>query len=165
MHAKATGKDIILAILENMRESREPLLYSTLVASHYDVYLHKDDHERLVGILPKIREEARRALKEELAVSQGKGRFRLPGLRGGEPKAEPADSDWHIQIHADEDDELAPGDILIDSRLTLPPQDEYGTGAKTQRMVTVRSGGETKRLRSFRETGPSGSKPRRSLPM
>src|SRR3972149_4802317 len=108
MQAKATGRDIILAILENMRESSEPLLYSTLVASHYDVYLHRDDHERLAGILPKIREEARRALKEELGRSQGKGRFSLPGFGSRAPKTEPAESDWHIKIHVDEDDELAP---------------------------------------------------------
>lgn len=158
MDAKATGKDIILAILDNMRESQEPLLYSTLVASHYDVYLNKVDHERLTGILPKIHEEAKRALKDELALIQGKGRSLLPGLKSTRPKPEAAESDWSIRFHIDEDEELAPGDILIDSRLTLPQPMEYGTGSKTQRMVTVRSGGETKRLRSFQDAGSSGPK-------
>jgi hypothetical protein len=155
MDTKATGRDIILAILDNMMESQEPLLYTTLVASHYDVYLNKEDYERLAGIFSRIREEARRALKEELTRIQGKGRSFLPGLKSSSPKPEAAESDWYIKFHIDEDGELAPADILIDSRLTLPPQKEYGIGAKTQRMVTVRSGGETKRRRSFKETEPA----------
>jgi hypothetical protein len=153
MDQKATGRDIILAIVDNMRESQEPLLYSTVVASHYDVYLHREDYERLGSIFPKIRDEAKRALKEELARIQGKGRSLLPGMKASGPKPEPAESDWYVKFHVDEDGELTAGDILIDSRLTLPAQQEYGTGAKTQRMVTVSSGGETKRLRSFEEDG------------
>jgi hypothetical protein len=154
MDAKATGKDIILAIVDNMRASQEPLLYSTLVASHYDVYLHRDDYERLAAVFPRVREEAARALKEELDRVQGKGRSFLPGLKPGGPKPEPVESQWNIKFHTDEDEDLNPGDILVDSRLTMPLQPEYGTGSKTQRMVTVRSGGETKRLRSYDETGP-----------
>ncbi len=146
MDARATGKEIILAILENMRESQEPLLFTTLVASHYDVYLHRQDYERLAAILPRIREEARRALKEELARVQTTRKSLVPGLKRGGPKTEAAESDWHVKFHLDEDEELAPGDILIDSRLTLPQQKEFGAGAKTQRMVTIRSGGETRKL-------------------
>ena len=155
MDARATGKDIILAILENMRESQEPLLFTTLVASHYDVYLHRQDYDRLAAILPKIRDEARRALKEELVCIQEPRRSLVPGLKRGGPKAEAAESEWYVKFHVDEDDELAPGDILIDSSLTLPQQKEFGTGAKTQRMVTIRSGGETKKL--SRSSGRSQS--------
>ncbi len=146
MDGRATGRDIILAIVDNMRESQEPLLYTTLVASHYDVYLHREDYDRLVAILPKIREEVCRALKDELAQMQRKKRSLVPGFKKEAIKAQAAENDWYVKFHVDEDEELGPGDILVDSRLTLPPEKEYGTGSKTQRMVTVRSGGETKRL-------------------
>src|SRR6058998_753734 len=150
MDAKATGRDIILAILENMRESMEPLLYSTVAPSIYDVYLHPDDHERLAGIFPKIREEAKTALGQDLVRSR-KSRPLLPGLRKDAPKIEAAEGDWYISFHKDENQELAAGDILVDSRLTLPKQQEFGAGGKTQRTVTLRSDGETRKLRTFQE--------------
>lgn len=109
MDARATGKEIILAILENMRESQEPLLFTTLVASHYNVYLHRQDYERLAAILPRIRDEARRALKDELGRVQGTRRSLIPGLKRNGPKTEAAESEWHVKFHLDEDEELAPG--------------------------------------------------------
>jgi hypothetical protein len=152
MDARATGRDIILAILDNMRESAEPLLYETLVPSHYDVYLHRDDYGRLTGIFARIREEARRALSEELARINKKSVPRLPGLKSRVPKHEAAERDWYIKFLADEDEELVPGDILVDSRLTLPAAPEYGVGSKTQRIVeTIRSGGESRKLRHQQE--------------
>jgi len=161
MNLKATGKDIIVAILDNMRESAEPLLYNTLVPSHYDVYLHRDDYDRLTGIFPRIRDEARRALAEELAQISKKGSSRLPGFKPKAPKYEAAEKDWYIKFLIDEDDELAPGDILVDSRLTLPAAIEYGVGSKTQRTVeTIRSGGESRRLRRHEdEVRPEGAAP------
>jgi FHA domain len=155
MNAKAVGRDIILAIIDNMRESKEPLLYSTVVPSLYDVYLHPEDHERLAGIFPQIREQAKRALSEGLNELNGAKRSFLPGLKTRRPKHEPAEGDWYIKFHKDEDEELAPGDILVDSQLTLPPQKEFGAGGKTQRTVTVRSGGETKKLRTYQENQPT----------
>ena len=150
MDAKATGRDIILAILENMRESMEPLLYSTVAPSIYDVYLHPDDHERLAGIFARIREEAKTALNQDLGRSR-KSRPLLPGLRKDLPKVEAAEGDWYISFHKDENQELAAGDILVDSLLTLPKQQEFGAGGKTQRTVTLRSDGETRKLRTFQE--------------
>jgi len=154
MNAKAVGRDIILAILDNMREASEPLLYSTVVPSLYDVYLHPDDHDRLAGIFPQIREQAKRALSEGLTDLNRAHRSFLPGLKTRRPKHESAEGDWYIKFHKDEDEELAPGDILIDSRLSLPAAKEFGAGGKTQRTVTVRSGGETKKLRTYQENQP-----------
>ena len=148
---KATGRDIILALVENMRESREPLLYNIIVPSHYDVYLHRDDHDRLVSVFPRIREEAKKALGEEMARLSKKGLSLLPGLKARPPKHEAAQGDWYIKFHLDEDEELAPGDILIDSHLAVAGPQDYGVGSKTQRTVTVRSGGETKKLKRFQE--------------
>src|SRR4030095_9850263 len=62
----ATARDIILEIVRNMREGLEPLHYSTLPPAIFHVYLHTGDMERLRGILPRIVDEARRALDAEL---------------------------------------------------------------------------------------------------
>jgi hypothetical protein len=56
----ATARDIIAEILRNMQEGLEPLHYSVLAPSIFDVYLHPDDLDRLRGILPRILDEARR---------------------------------------------------------------------------------------------------------
>ncbi len=156
MDAKASGKDIIVAVVDNMQESCEPLLYNTLVPSHYDVYLHREDHSRLSSILIRIREEAVQALDAKLADLNKKG-FSLPGMRTSKAKYEAAEKEWSIKFHIDENDELSPGDILVDSRLALPAPVEFGVGTKTQRSETIRSGGETKRLRKRSEEGqPDG---------
>ena len=62
----ATAREIILEIVRNMREGLEPLHYSTLPPSIFHVYLHPDDMERLRGIVPRIMDEARRALDAEV---------------------------------------------------------------------------------------------------
>jgi len=154
MNVKASAKDIILAILDNMQESGEPLLYNTLVPSYYDVYLHHDDYSRLSVIFPRIREEAVQALDARLADLNRKG-FSLPGLQS-KIKYEAAEKDWSIKLHIDENDELAPGDILVDSRLALPSPVEFGVGTKTQRSETIRSGGETRRLRTRQQDEKAG---------
>jgi hypothetical protein len=153
MDSKASGKDIILAILDNMRESCEPLLYNILVPSHYDVYLHRDDYGRLSSIFARIHEEGGQALDAELTNLNRKGFSFLPGLQSSKTKYEAAEKDWSIKFHIDENDDLTPGDILVDSRLALPASVEYGVGTKTQRSETIRSGGETKRLRKRQEEG------------
>ena len=63
----ATGRDIIQEIVRNLREGLEPLQYSILPPTVYRVYLHPDDLARLRGILPRITDEARRALDSEIA--------------------------------------------------------------------------------------------------
>jgi hypothetical protein len=149
MQSKATGKDIILALLENMRESEEPLLYNTIVPSHYDVYLHGEDYHRLSSVFPGIIEEARTALTKEMSRLSKKGWPLLPGKKAKQSRYEAAEKDWFIKFHSDEDEELAPGDILVDSRLALAAPQDYGVGSKTQRTLTLQSGGETKKLKRY----------------
>jgi hypothetical protein len=140
MEPNASGKDIILGILDSMDESWEPLLYNTLVPSHYDVYLHRDDYNRLSSIFPRIREETVQALDDKLAGLNKKGMSLLPGLKSSKARYEAAGKNWSVKFHIDENGELAPGDILVDSRLALPAPVEYGVGTQAQRSETIRSG-------------------------
>lgn len=138
---RATGKDIILDIVENMRAYREELLYSSLVPTAFEVHLHPDDYARLEGIFPAIAAEARRALDEALGRHNRRvGPEWLHKLtRPGGP-AQPAQEGWSITFFRDENDELRAGEVLIDSRLTLPQTPELGAGTRTRRITTSRIG-------------------------
>ena len=155
---QATAREIILAIIENLHTGLEPLLYKTLVPSLFDVYLHLNDYERLEGIWPKVVEETRSALDKELqrlnqASEPPKLLKMLPIFEKEEMKYERAESEWYISLYKNTDEDANKGDIVIDSRLTLPAAQKYGAGSKTKRIVTVRSGGETRMLRKvYQET-------------
>src|SRR3954452_2249174 len=116
----ATAREIILEIVRNMREGLEPLHYSTLPPAIFHVYLHPDDVERLRGILPKIIDEARRALDAELETLNRASmaeRFKL--ARRTEPKIVAPDAGWQIRVLENTDEDAAPGDIMISSELAL----------------------------------------------
>lgn len=94
---RATGRDVILAIAENMRSSLEPLVTKTVAPSLYQVYLHSQDYDRLRTIFGEIESEAKELLDRELAKlnrEPGLGVSRLvaalrPG-RGRDTQAAPA---------------------------------------------------------------------------
>ena len=137
--APASARDIILEIVRNMREGLEPLRYSTLAPSIYNVYLHPDDFDRLRGIVPRILDEARRALDSELeALNRATLTERLKLGKRTEPKIAPPESGWQIRILDNTDDETEPGDIVIHSELAMPPKPELGAGAMTKRISTRR---------------------------
>src|ERR1700761_3101528 len=64
---RATGRDVIEAIAENMESSLEPLVTKTVAPSLYQVYLHNQDHERLRTLFGDIEADAKRHLDQQLA--------------------------------------------------------------------------------------------------
>ena len=60
------ARDMIDAVLENMRRNLEPLKYSVLAPSRYLVYLHPAEYVRLEGIIGILQEQTIRALSEEV---------------------------------------------------------------------------------------------------
>lgn len=64
---RATGRDVILAVAENMRSSLEPLVTKTIAPSLYQVYLHNADYERLRTLFGELEAEAKELLERELA--------------------------------------------------------------------------------------------------
>jgi hypothetical protein len=138
----ATARDIILEIVRNMREGLEPLHYSTLAPAIYHVYLHPDDMERLRGIVPRIVDEARRALDAEMeSLNRGGLAARLKLTKRGEPKVTAPDGGWQIRILENTDDDVDAGDIVIYSELALPAKEEFGAGSMTKRIATRRMAG------------------------
>ena len=138
----ATARDIILEIVRNMKEGLEPLHYSTLPPSIYHVYLQSDDMDRLRGILPRIIDEARRALDAELeTLNKASIAERLKIARRGGPKIAAPEGGWQIRILENTDDGVEQGDIAIYSELALPAKPEFGAGSMTKRIATRRNTG------------------------
>src|SRR5207247_3388342 len=142
MEARVRGRDISAQVVENMRSQGEELRYSTIVPAAYDVYLHPADFQRLESLAGVIADQARRALDEELdkinRASQIESRVR-EALRRPRLPHERAGSAWEIRLISDPDDELKPGDILVDSTLVLP-ESESLSGSRTRRILTTRRG-------------------------
>jgi hypothetical protein len=142
----ATAREIILEIVRNMREGLEPLHYSTLAPAVYHVFLHADDMDRLRPIVPRIVDEARRALDAEIERLNRAGfaaglaeRFKL--MKRSEPRIVAPDGGWQVHLLENTDDDTQPGDILIHSELALPSKGDIGVGSMTKRISTRRMGG------------------------
>jgi pSer/pThr/pTyr-binding forkhead associated (FHA) protein len=149
---RRAARDVIEAVLENMRNNLEPLKYSTLVPSRYLVYLHPAEHARLEGILPILEKETVRALAEELGKLNRRPAWRrhVDRFLGSTPEVQNAGIEWHVEFLRDPDGELQEGDILVDSELMLPPAMELGAGDRTRR-VTTRHAPRTGQVTTTRE--------------
>jgi len=141
--ARRPARDLIDAVVENMRQNLEPLKYSTLAPSRYVVYVHASEYARLEGIVGIVHQQTIRALNEELAALNHASRLRRYAekvLRRAPSMIENAAPDWHVEFLADPDGDLKPGDVLVDSELLLPASPELGVGARTRRITTVHIG-------------------------
>jgi hypothetical protein len=138
----ATARDVILEIVRNMKEGLEPLHYSTLPPAIYHVYLHPDDMERLRAIVPRIVDEAKRALDAEVEqMNRASLVERLKLARRGDPKISPPDGGWQIRILENTDEDVSSGDVVIHSELALPAKMELSAGSMTKRIATRKLGG------------------------
>src|SRR5215208_5227872 len=136
------ARDVIEAVLENMRQNLEPLRYSTLAPSRYLVYLHPAEYARLEGIVPILREQTIRALTDELDTLNRRSAVRRYAdrlLGDRTPRVQNA-GDWQVEFLADADGEFAEGDILVDSELLVPASPELGAAGQTRRITTIHSG-------------------------
>jgi hypothetical protein len=146
----ATARDIIREIARNMREGLEPLHYSTLPPAVFHIYLHPSDMERLRGILPRILDEARRALDAELeSLNKASLGERLKLARRSDPRIVAPEGGWQIRILENTDEDVEPGDIAISSELALPAKDELGSGSMTKRIATRRMSGVESTKQSY----------------
>ena len=137
------ARDIIDAVVANMRHNLERLKYSTLAPSRYTVYLHPREFERLETIVPVLQEQTVRALDEELrrlnaASATRRWMRRIAGERASEIRN--AATDWHIAFLADPDEELQEGDLFVDSELLIPARPDLGLGEQTRKIVTRQEG-------------------------
>jgi hypothetical protein len=139
------ARDLIDAVVENMRRNLEPLKYTTLAPSSYVVYLHPHEFARVAGIVTLLQEQTVRALDEELEKLNARpvGRRMLDRVLGGAPPVQNPAREWQVEFVADPDGEVGDGDILIHSELLLPSREEPGAGQRTRRISTMHVGQRT----------------------
>jgi hypothetical protein len=154
------ARDIIEAVVDNMRRNLEPLKYSTLAPSRYVVYLHPDEFSRLDGIIPILQEQTRRALADELQrLNRPAPIRRLLGRwsRQTEPAISAAAGEWQVEFMADPDGDMSEGDLLIDSELLLPATLDLGVGQRTRRITTVHGRHPTTTREQTVNVSPTGA--------
>ena len=137
------ARELIDAVLENMRENLEFLKYSTLAPSRYLIYLHPTEYARLEGIVSILQEQTVRALEEQLEHLNRRPvlhRYADRLLRRRPSRIQSAGIDWHVEFLQDPDGDLRPGDVLVASELLLPASPELGVGERTRRITTVHIG-------------------------
>src|SRR5215467_10849491 len=95
---RISGQIVINELVRNMELGRLELGYSILVPCIFRVYLHPDDHARLISVQDIIREDAKRALNARMAEWNAKsGLLRRNTTRKTFRNAR----DWWIDFIAD----------------------------------------------------------------
>jgi hypothetical protein len=161
--ARHHARDVIDAVVANMRKNLERLKYSTLAPSRYTVYLHPTEFERLEPIIPILQEQTIRALDEELRRLNGASpihRWLRRAAGESETEIHNAATDWHVAFLADPDGDLKEGDLLVDSELLLPARPDLGLGEQTRNVMTIQFGQRTTPVEHAisRSTSPPSSK-------
>jgi hypothetical protein len=113
-----------------MELGRLEMAYSVLLPCIFSVYLHPDDHARLLGVQDLIREDARRALSARMSEWNGAGKSSLFRRDAKRKTYRIAQNDWCIDLFADTEGAVPPGDVEIHSELNDVVQPGY-RGAKT----------------------------------
>jgi hypothetical protein len=160
---RATGRDIVLAIGENMRQSLEPLVTKTIAPSLYQVYLHADDYDRLRTLFGELEEEAKRLLDGELERLNRGATSAFPRILLKKKDAPPpapkfvsAEGKWTVRFQEDPNGTLSPGDVEVISEFARPPESGYGAGSKTHRISTTRRLGQMTTRRDTEEAAAAG---------
>jgi hypothetical protein len=156
------ARDIVTAVVRNMRENLEELPYSRLAPSRYVVYLHPSEYARLEGIASILQEQTSRALSDEL---ERLGR-RSPWRRAAERvtrslprELATAGGEWHVTFLPDPDEELEEGGMLVCSELKLPTRPEAGSGERTRRITTIHTSHGTT-IREQTVDAPTAARPK-----
>src|SRR5689334_20982181 len=144
--ARLQGDDLIGEVLRNMEEGLFRIRHKTLVPSIYRIYLNPEDYEPFRDVVPFIAGEIRAVLDERLARWNGPKRKLARGLLEKIGVAEAAvealgptefvriGDGWTVEIYADLDGKLQPGEIEVYSDLGAPQKAEYGAGSLTRRI-------------------------------
>jgi pSer/pThr/pTyr-binding forkhead associated (FHA) protein len=126
--SRISGQTIINELIRNMELGRLEMGYSILLPCIFSIYLHPDDYARLLGVQDLIKEDAKRALNARMAEWNRKGSLFKRGAARKQFRL--AQDDWWIELFADREGAVPPGDVEIHSELNDIAQPGY-RGAKT----------------------------------
>jgi hypothetical protein len=126
--ARISGQIIIDELIRNMELGLLEMGYSVLVPCVFSVYLHPEDHERILAVEALVKEDAARALTARM--SEWNARPPLLRRRGPHKTYRIARNDWWIEFFADTENAVPQGDVEIHSELAEVARPGY-RGAKT----------------------------------
>jgi hypothetical protein len=160
-HRNPPNGDQIASEIEAEMEARlYKLRYARLPPAEYYVYLHPEDYVQIEALKPRIVRDIQECLNKRVDRLN-----RRPWWRGFFRTQAPIEippGGWAVHIRAADPTSLEPGDLGIDSRLSLPPASEFDDSAATVRVTrTIVSGtgrttvvvAETKELPARSESG------------
>lgn len=145
MSERLIPRDIIDEILKNMEDSALEVYFNYQVPGIYQVYLHSGDYRQLEGLFSEIAKQAEFALEEKLKKLNKTSPLDRVSFTKRIP-FENAQDGWCIEFNQDPNDELQPGEAMVES--LLPRKKDEAAGVETQRVTTVKSGGTTKTART-----------------
>jgi hypothetical protein len=157
--SRRPARDLIEAVVDNMRKNLEPLKYSTLTPTRFTVYVHPAEYARLEGIIPILEGQTVQALADELQKLNR--RSPIPQwfkriARDRQPQIDNGGAAWLVEFRADPDGDMHEGDLLIDSELALPPRPDLGVGERTRRITTTHTGQRTTTREHTVNRAPAG---------
>ena len=157
--SRRPARDLIEAVVDNMRKNLEPLKYSTLTPTRFTVYVHPAEYSRIEGIIPILEGQTVQALADELQklnrrspVTQWFKRI----ARDQHPQIDNGGAAWLVEFRADPDGDMHEGDLLIDSDLALPARPDLGVGERTRRITTTHTGRRTTTREQTVNRAPAG---------
>jgi len=127
-----TGRKIVLELEREMEDRLYPLFYRTLPPAEYHVYLHPTDYRQVESIVPLIVSDAQQRLNDRVDRLNRGMRWTLVADKPSPIEIPPGG--WAISIHPDANNDVAPGELGIVSRLAIPAPAAFDGGAPTVRI-------------------------------
>lgn len=138
--APPNGNRIASEVERELQLRLFPLRNVVLAPSEYHVYLHPGDFDHIRHVVPRIVHDIQDCLNALVTRLNGRGRWATV-IGVARPPIEIPAGGWAIHINPALNGDVGPGEIGIHSRLSVPPETTYGSGAGTVRVVqTIVSG-------------------------
>jgi len=132
-----TPEEIVAAILVELDRRTAPGYYTNYVPNVFNVYLFRDDYRDLLPLKDRIRDEAVRALHEELNRLNGSAPLALPlpFAKKKHRKRYEALGDWVIEFHPNEDDDAAENRLEVRGQTSRPIEPGNLEGSPTVKIM------------------------------
>jgi hypothetical protein len=122
---RVNGQIIVNELIRNMELGQLEMQYSVLLPCMFSVYLHPDDYARVRPVQDLIKEDARQALSARMAEWNARGGGVFPKRGSTRKTYRIAQNDWWIELFADLENAVPPGDVEIHSELNDVAQPGY----------------------------------------
>jgi hypothetical protein len=134
---RVTPEEIVAAILVELEQRTATGYYTNYVPNVFKVYLYREDYHDLLPLKDKIRDEAVRALHEELQRLNGPSvlALPLPFARKKPRKRYEAMGDWVVEFHSNEDDDAAENRLEVRGETSRPIEPGNLEGAPTVKVM------------------------------